>query len=171
MSSNWTVMSMSKALKLSVRCLKIKCVSNLVVMMATVFHVSKMKQLHNTYAHCKNCTYFQNMEKCVNWLIQYFRSIFNIKYEMQFLFQHGLLNRRKGWILWCKTLFFREITFLALTFFPRENLLIAKNQCHLPREKIQCHFQKFRQFDEFFREITEVALTFFPREVALIFGN
>ena len=66
------------------------------------------------------------------------------------VFQHGLLNRREGWILWCKTLFFREITFLALTFFPRENLLIAKNQCHFPREKNQCHFQKFRQIDGIF---------------------
>ena len=52
--------------------------------------------------------------------------------------------------------FFREIIFLALTFFPRENLLIAKNQCHLPREKNQCHFQKFRQFDEFSREFNEI---------------
>ena len=71
-----------------------------------------------------------------------------------------------------QVIFSVKLTNLALTFFPRENLLIAKNQCHLPREKIQCQFQKFRQFDEFFREITEVALTFFfPREVALIFGN
>ena len=37
---------------------------------------------------------------------------------------------------------------------------MPKNQCHLPREKNQCHFQKFRQFDEFFREIKIVALTF-----------
>ena len=57
--------------------------------------------------------------------------------------------------------FFREITFLALTFFPREDLLIAKNQCHLPREKIQCHFQKFRQFDEFFRETNRFGIDFF----------
>ena len=56
--------------------------------------------------------------------------------------------------------FFREITFLALTFFPRENLLIAKNQCHLPREKNQCHFQKFRQFDEIFREFNQIYTEF-----------
>ena len=31
-----------------------------------------------------------------------------------------------------------KLTDLALTFFPRENLLIAKNQCHFPREKSQC---------------------------------
>ena len=41
---------------------------------------------------------------------------------------------------------------LALTFFPRENLLIAKNQCHFPREKTQCHFHKitsiWRNFEE-----------------------
>ena len=81
-----------------------------------------------------------------------------------------------------QVIFSVKLTNLALTFFPRENLLIAKNQCHLPREKNQCQIQKFRQIDEFFskfkdffvkffREITEVALTFFPREVALIFGN
>ena len=46
--------------------------------------------------------------------------------------------------------FFCEIIILALTFFPRENLLIAKNQCYFPREKDQCHFQKFRQFDRSF---------------------
>ena len=45
---------------------------------------------------------------------------------------------------------------MALTFFPRENLLIAKNQCQLPREKIQCHFQTFRQFDEIFREFNQI---------------
>ena len=56
--------------------------------------------------------------------------------------------------------FFREINFLALTFFPRENLLIAKNQCHLPREKNQCHFQKFRQFDEFFRKFNQIHTKF-----------
>jgi len=44
--------------------------------------------------------------------------------------------------------FFREITFLALTFFPRE--------------KVQCHFQKFRQFDEFFRENNGFGINFFP---------
>ena len=41
-----------------------------------------------------------------------------------------------------------KLTDLALTFFPRENLLIAKNQCHFPREKIQCHFKEIRQIDE-----------------------
>ena len=44
-----------------------------------------------------------------------------------------------------------KLTDLALTFFPRENLLIAKNQCHLPREKNQCQIQKFRQIDEIFQ--------------------
>ena len=46
-----------------------------------------------------------------------------------------------------------KLTDLALTFFPRENLLIAKNQCHLPREKNQCQIQKFRQIDEFFQNL------------------
>ena len=55
-----------------------------------------------------------------------------------------------------QVIFSVKLTNLALTFFPRENLLIAKNQCHLPREKNQCHFQKFRQFDEFFREFNEI---------------
>ena len=47
--------------------------------------------------------------------------------------------------------FFREIIFLALTFFLRENLLIAKNQCHFPREKNQCHSWIFRQIDGIFQ--------------------
>ena len=55
-----------------------------------------------------------------------------------------------------------KITDLALTFFPRENLPIAKNQCHFPREKNQCHFQKFRQFDEFFRENNRFGIGFSP---------
>ena len=49
----------------------------------------------------------------------------------------------------------------GIDFFPREELLIAKNQCHFPREKNQCHF---RQFDEFSVKITDLALAFFPRE-------
>ena len=40
---------------------------------------------------------------------------------------------------------------MALTFFPRENLLIAKNQCHFPREKNQCHSWIFRQIDGIFQ--------------------
>ena len=72
--------------------------------------------------------------------------------------------------------FFREIIILALTFFPRENLLIAKNQCHLPREKNQCHFQKFRQFDEFFRKVNQIHIKFhqfdeFFREFDQIHNN
>ena len=55
-----------------------------------------------------------------------------------------------------------KLTDLALTFFPRENLLIAKNQCHFPREENQCHFQKFCQIDEFFREINGFGIDFFP---------
>ena len=61
-----------------------------------------------------------------------------------------------------QTNFFREINFLALAFFPRENLLIAKCQCHFPREKNQCHFQKFHQFDEIFRENNGFGIGFSP---------
>ena len=53
-----------------------------------------------------------------------------------------------------------KLTDLALTFFPRENLLIAKNQWHFPREKNQCHFQKVRQFDEIFREFNQINTEF-----------
>ena len=66
-------------------------------------------------------------------------------------------TRGKNFLL--QNTFFREIIFLALTFFPREDLLIAKNQCHLPREKNQCHFQNFRQIDE----ILESGIGFSPQ--------
>ena len=54
-----------------------------------------------------------------------------------------------------QVIFFVKLTDLALTFFPRENLLIAKNQCHFPREKNQCQIQNFRQIDELFSKFKD----------------
>ena len=56
--------------------------------------------------------------------------------------------------------YFREKNGFGIDFFPQGEFTNCQKSMPFPREKNQCHFQKFRQFDEFFRKFNQIYTKF-----------